>query len=90
MGSMLSQSSAAIGWGRTFFFYGGYLALNLAIFNLLPIPGLDGWQLLVTGVEKVFKRQIPDKVKNIVSYVGLGLLLILGVGIIIKDVIGLF
>ena len=90
MGSMLSQSSAALGWGRTFFFYGGYLALNLAIFNLLPIPGLDGWQLLVTGVERVFKRKIPDKVKNIVSYIGLGLLLILGIGIIIKDVIGLF
>ena len=90
MGSVLSQSSAAIGWGRTFFFYGGYLALNLAILNLLPIPGLDGWQLLVTGVEKVFRRKIPDKIKNIVSYVGLGLLLLLGVGIIVKDVIGLF
>lgn len=90
MGSVLSQSSAAMGWGRTFFFYGGYLALNLAILNLIPIPGLDGWQLLVTGVEKVFRRKIPDKIKNIVSYVGLGLLLLLGVGIIVKDVIGLF
>jgi len=51
MGGMLSTESQQIGWARTFFFYGGYLSLNLAIFNLLPFPGLDGWQLLVTIVE---------------------------------------
>jgi len=51
MGGMLSTESTQIGWGRTFFFYGGYLSLNLAIFNLLPFPGLDGWQLLVTIIE---------------------------------------
>ncbi len=29
----------------------GVISVNLAIFNLLPFPGLDGWQLLVTAVE---------------------------------------
>ena len=29
----------------------GLISVNLAIFNLLPFPGLDGWQLLVTAVE---------------------------------------
>ena len=90
MGGVLSQSSAMIGWGRTFFLYGGFISLNLAIFNLLPIPGLDGWQILVTTVERVFKKQIPDKVKSIMSLVGIGLLLLLGIGIIFRDVINLF
>lgn len=90
MGSVLSTSSAQIGWGRTFFLYGGFLSLNLGVLNLLPFPGLDGWQLLVTFVEGVFHRKINDKVKNIVSLIGVGLLLLFGIAIIIKDVIGLF
>ncbi|MCQ2799051.1 MAG: site-2 protease family protein [Bacilli bacterium] len=90
MGSVLSQSSAAIGWGRTFFMYGAYLGVNLAILNLLPFPGLDGWQLLVTGIEKITRKQIPEKVKNIVSFVGVALLMLLGIAIIFRDVIRLF
>ncbi len=90
IGSVISTSSAEIGWGRTFFLYGGFLSLNLGILNLLPFPGLDGWQLLITFIEGVFHKKINEKVKNIVSLIGVGLLLVLGVAIIIKDVVGLF
>ncbi len=61
------------------------ISVNLAIFNLLPFPGLDGWQLLVLGIESGTRKKIPDKVKNTVSLIGLGLLLALMVGIIFKD-----
>lgn len=63
----------------------GVISVNLAIFNLLPFPGLDGWQLLVLIIESTTRKKIPEKVKNIVSFVGLGLLLLLMVGIIFKD-----
>ncbi len=86
MGAGLSQLSSYMGWGKTFFYYGGLISLNLAIFNLLPFPGLDGWGLLVTLVEKVFKKKIPQKAKSIVSLIGLGLLMVLGVFITIKDI----
>ncbi len=87
MGSMINTASSAIGWGRTFFYFGSYLSLNLAIFNLLPFPGLDGWGLLVTLIEKIRKKKISEKVKNTVSFIGLALLMIFGVFIIIKDII---
>jgi len=90
MGSVLATTSTEIGWGRTFFLYGGFLSLNLAILNLLPFPGLDGWQLLVTFLEGAFHKKINDRVKNIVSTIGIGLLLVFGVMIIIKDIVGLF
>ena len=64
--------------------------MNLAILNLLPFPGLDGWQVLVLVVEAVAHKSIPEKVKNIVSFVGLAILFAFMVLIIIKDVIGLF
>jgi membrane-associated protease RseP (regulator of RpoE activity) len=87
MGSMISTASSAIGWGRTFFFFGGYLSLNLAIFNLLPFPGLDGWSLLVTLIEAIRKKKVPEKVKNGFSIVGLALLFIFAIAITVKDII---
>ena len=65
----------------------GLVSVNLAIINLLPFPGLDGWQLLVLIVEGISKKKIPDKVKNIVSLVGLALLFALMILLVVKDVI---
>ena len=57
-----------------FIYLWGALSVNLAIINLLPFPGLDGWQLLVLIVEAIAHKKIPNKVKTIVSIVGLALL----------------
>ena len=73
-----------------FIYLWALISVNLAVFNLLPFPGLDGWQLLVLFIESVFKKQIPPKVKSIVSFVGMILLFAFMVLIIIKDVVGLF
>ena len=72
------------GFGK-FLFYWGFISVNLAIFNLLPFPGLDGWQLLVLIVEGTTRKKIPEKVKNIVSLVGIGLLLLLMGVLVVKD-----
>lgn len=72
-----------------FLFYWALISVNLGIVNLLPFPGLDGWQFLVTIVEGITRKTIPTKVKSIVSAIGIGLLFILMILIIIKDVIAL-
>lgn len=72
-----------------FLFYMGFLSINLGIFNLIPFPGLDGWSLLVLIVEAISRKKIPQKVKGIISIIGLVLLFTLMVFIIVKDVIGL-
>lgn len=78
-------------FGVSYFIYlWGVISVNLAIFNLLPFPGLDGWQLLVLAVEGISKKKIPSKVKQIVSFVGLILLMALMVFVLVKDIIGLF
>ncbi|MFA6620353.1 MAG: site-2 protease family protein [Bacilli bacterium] len=86
-GGEISTASSQIGWARTFFFMGGYLSLNLAIFNLLPFPGLDGWQLLMTILEDGFKKKASEKVKNTISIVGLGFLFVFAIAITIKDIL---
>ena len=74
------------GFGK-FLFYWGFISVNLAIFNLLPFPGLDGWQLLVLIVEGTTRKKIPEKVKNIVSFIGIGLLLLLMGVVVVKDLL---
>lgn len=75
-----------LGFAR-FLYVWAFISVNLAIFNLLPFPGLDGWQLLVLIIETTTRKKIPEKVKNIVSLIGIGLLLVLMGVIVVKDLI---
>lgn len=63
------------------------LSLALAIFNVLPIPVLDGGHLLFLGIEKIRKRPLSEKVEQRVTDVGFGCIMILAVFIIINDLI---
>ena len=71
----------------TYLFFWGLISVNLAIFNLLPFPGLDGWQLLVTAIEGITRKKIPQKLKGIMSLIGLGLLFALMIVIVVLDVL---
>lgn len=63
------------------------IASNLAIFNVLPIPALDGSKLIFTTIEWIRKKPINRKVENIIHAVGM--ILLLGF-IVVIDIIGLF
>lgn len=80
----------ARGGAHQIFYFAGLLSINLAFFNLLPFPGLDGWQLVSIAFEAITRKRIPTKVKAIISYVGLGLLFLLVIAITVKDIIALF
>lgn len=71
----------------TYLYFWGLISINLAIFNLFPFPGLDGWQILVTTVEGISKKKIPEKAKNIVSMIGLVLLFALMAVIVVMDIL---
>ena len=51
------------------------IAANLAIFNLLPIPSLDGAHILFTIIEWIRGKPINRKVENMIHFVGLCVLL---------------
>lgn len=63
------------------------IAANLAIFNILPIPALDGSKIVFTLIEWVRGKPVNRKVENIIHTVGL--LLLFGFVIVI-DILGLF
>lgn len=77
------------GFGNFLFFW-GLISCNLAIFNLLPFPGLDGWHFLVLVIEGITKKDINPKVKSIMSTIGMILLFGLMIAVTLKDIINLF
>lgn len=77
---------------RTFAYYlylWGFISVNLAIFNLLPFPGLDGWQLLVTAYEGITRRKVSTKFKAIMNIIGFVLLIGLMLTVVVMDIIRL-
>jgi len=62
------------------------LSINLAIFNLLPIPILDGGMLLFLIIEAVFRRDMNQAVKERIYQVAFVCLLLLFVMVIVNDI----
>jgi regulator of sigma E protease len=73
----------------SYIFIWGLISVNLAVFNLLPFPGLDGWHLLVITIEGFFKKEIPSQWKNVISLIGFFILMGLMVFLLIKDILAL-
>ncbi len=51
------------------------LTINVGLFNLFPIPALDGWRLFVLIAEGITRRKLPQKAEYIINAAGLILLL---------------
>ncbi len=65
----------------------GLISLQLGIFNLLPIPVLDGGHLAILAIETVFRRDFSMKVKERILEVGFVLLILLMVVVIYNDIL---
>jgi regulator of sigma E protease len=53
------------------------ISINLGLFNLLPIPVLDGGHLLFFLIEGVLRRPLPLRARELMHIVGMGILLCL-------------
>jgi regulator of sigma E protease len=66
------------------------ISVNLAIINLLPIPGLDGGRLFILLIEKIKGPRVNPKIINIVTMASLAILILLVLVITYHDVVKLF
>lgn len=71
----------------SFFFFVSVISMNLGIFNLLPIPALDGGTLLFTAIEMIFRKRVPKKIEDTLKLAAFALLILLVIVVSIKDVI---
>jgi len=75
-------------------YIGGFLAINLAVMNLLPIPALDGGRvlglLLTCAIEGITRKKLDAKYEGYIHGVGMVLLLALMGIILFKDIFVIF
>jgi regulator of sigma E protease len=84
-------SGEAANQGPTVFFsLMAAVSLNLAIFNLLPIPILDGGSLLLLLIEMVIRRDMSLQVKEAVFKVGFVFLMMVVVFVLYNDISKMF
>lgn len=78
----------------TMVYFCGFLAVNLAVMNLLPIPALDGGRavalLIITAIQAITKKKINPKYEGFIH--GAGMILLLGLMALItfKDIFTIF
>ncbi len=66
------------------------LTINLGIFNLLPIPALDGGRILFVLVELVIRRRLPPEKEGMVHMIGFAARMIFAIFIAYMDVLKIF
>jgi regulator of sigma E protease len=66
------------------------ISVNLAVINILPIPGLDGGHLLVILIESIIRRPLSLKVRLAIQKVGMAFLLLLMITVLVNDIGRLF
>ena len=73
-----------------FFTYIASMSVGLGVFNLLPVPALDGGRLVFLLIEWIRGKPIDPRVEGYVHFVGICALLLLMVFVTFQDVVRLF
>ncbi len=68
----------------------GAISLNIGIFNLLPIPALDGGRVVLTLVEAIIRRPINKKLENIIMTISVLIFILLMLFATGSDILRLF
>lgn len=66
------------------------LSVSLAIFNLLPLPILDGGHILFLAIEKIRGKSLSVKVERIISQIGLSIIIMLALFVTYNDIVRFF
>jgi len=66
------------------------LSVSLAIFNLLPLPILDGGHLFLLGLEKLRKKALGVKAEEIINNIGFTLMITLALFVTYNDILRLY
>lgn len=77
------------GWSE-FFYLMSAISLSLGIFNLFPIPALDGGKILLLVIEKIRKKPFSQNTEAVATLIGFTFIILLAIVVTVSDVIGLF
>ena len=67
--------------------FAAYLSVQLAIFNIIPFPALDGGWIFLFLFEIITRKKVDDKKVGFINYIGFALIMTLMVLVTIKDIL---
>lgn len=82
---MTTATAKAGIWNLMYFI--GFISVNLAVFNLLPFPALDGGWCVILLIELITRKKVPDKIVAGLNYAGFACLIGLMILVTIKDIL---
>lgn len=85
----VTESDSLAGWYSLFFLI-ALISVNLGVFNLLPLPALDGGRLVFLVWEGITRKPVPAKYESLVHFVGIVLLLLLMLVVTYSDITRIF
>ena len=76
MGAQLSQQG-----GSGLVLFSALISVNLAVLNSLPLPLLDGWQMMMLAIQSVRGRPVSERIQ--MAFVQSGFLLLVGLTLVL-------
>ncbi len=86
VGAVRFLGESARGGGELFLYTAAAMSVIIGIFNLLPVPALDGGRLLFLVVEAVRRRPVDPRREGYIHMVGFALLLLLLLTLTVRDI----
>jgi regulator of sigma E protease len=88
--SIVKFAGESARWGlERYISFMAFLSIQLFIFNLIPIPPLDGGHILLIIIEKIKRSPISEKTMKLVQNIGVALFILLMVCITFNDIVRL-
>lgn len=88
---IVSEIGKAVSYGwRVVVNFMALISINLGIFNLLPLPALDGGKILLLGVEAIRRKPLNPKIETAITVAGFAFLILLMLFVSFNDIQKLF
>jgi regulator of sigma E protease len=72
---------------RAMLSFTAFISVNLGVLNLLPLPALDGGQILIAAIEAIIRRDLDPEKAAWINGIGFAALMALAVVIAVNDVL---
>lgn len=89
VGVVSAMSTVARSGIMDFIFFAGFLAVNIGVMNLLPLPALDGGRIFFVLIEIIFRKPVPRDKEGYVHFAGFLLLIGLMIYVTWNDIVKL-
>lgn len=85
----ISSQAADNGWGSVLRLL-AMLSINLGIFNLIPIPALDGGKMVINIIEAIRRKPLKQETESYITLAGVGFMIILMIAVTWNDILRVF